>query len=351
MVFDPNTLSGLRNFNEDVYFNNKVTFFKNAIFQEDVTINGVIRTKDIIGSFSGDVTGNLTGNVIGDVSGSVSGSLNSLGISTVKDIRITGQLYDGDNDPGLSGQVLASDGTDLVWINTSDANVGSATSVGVNLDSTDSNQFVAFVGESSGTNPIRVDTQFTYNPSSNTLSAGTFSGSGESLSSLNASNLSSGTVPADRLPATLPASSGTNLTNLNATNLSSGTVNVNRLGTDGTRDSTTFLRGDNTWQEVKQTFDIVSKTSAYTLAVGDVGSIISITTGGVTVPTAVFTSGDTILIYNNSTSSQTITQGSNVTLRLPGTSETGNRTIQQRGLVTVLCLASDEFLITGTGLL
>jgi hypothetical protein len=43
-------------------------------------------------------------------------------------------------------------------------------------------------------------------------------------SSLNASNLSSGTVPDARFPATLPALNGSALTALNATNLGSGTV-------------------------------------------------------------------------------------------------------------------------------
>ena len=33
----------------------------------------------------------------------------------------------------------------------------------------------------------------------------------------------------------------------NAADLTSGTLNVLRLGTSGTRDATTFLRGDNTW--------------------------------------------------------------------------------------------------------
>ncbi len=48
-------------------------------------------------------------------------------------------------------------------------------------------------------------------------------------SSLNASNLSSGTVPDSRFPATLPTISGVNLTSLNASNLASGTVSDARL--------------------------------------------------------------------------------------------------------------------------
>jgi hypothetical protein len=93
-----------------------------------------------------------------------------------------------------------------------------------------------------------------------------------------------------------------------------------------------------------------AKTSAYTLAIGDVGKHISITTGGVTVPSAVFAAGDIISIYNNSSSNQTITQGASVTLRLAGTATTGNRTLAQRGIATVLCVASNEFVISGAGL-
>ena len=74
--------------------------------------------------------------------------------------------------------------------------------------------------------------------------------SGANLTSLNAGNLGSGTLPDARFPVTLPSVSGANLTALNATNLGSGTVPVTRLGTAGTRDATTFLRGDNTWAVV-----------------------------------------------------------------------------------------------------
>jgi hypothetical protein len=46
------------------------------------------------------------------------------------------------------------------------------------------------------------------------VTAGQFYGNGSTLTNLNASNLSSGTIPDARFPATLPAVSGANLTNL-----------------------------------------------------------------------------------------------------------------------------------------
>ena len=93
-----------------------------------------------------------------------------------------------------------------------------------------------------------------------------------------------------------------------------------------------------------------NQTGAYVLVATDDGKTISITTGGVTVPASIFSAGSTITIYNNSGSSQTVTQGSSVTLRLAGSASTGNRTVAQYGVVTVLCVASNTFVITGSGL-
>jgi hypothetical protein len=93
-----------------------------------------------------------------------------------------------------------------------------------------------------------------------------------------------------------------------------------------------------------------AKATSYILTANDVGELINITTGGVTVPSSIFAAGNSITIYNNSGSSQTITQGSGVTLRLAGVSTTGNRTLDQRGLANVLCVGSDEFVISGAGL-
>jgi hypothetical protein len=95
---------------------------------------------------------------------------------------------------------------------------------------------------------------------------------------------------------------------------------------------------------------INSQVTAYTLLATDAGRCISITTGGVTVPSGVFAAGDAVTIFNNSTSSQTITQASGVTLRQTGTANTGNRTLAQYGVATLLCVASNTFVISGGGL-
>ena len=68
------------------------------------------------------------------------------------------------------------------------------------------------------------------------------------ISAVAASKLS-GIVADARFPATLPTASGANLTSLNASNLGSGTVPTARLGS-GTASSSTFLRGDQTYAEV-----------------------------------------------------------------------------------------------------
>ena len=92
-----------------------------------------------------------------------------------------------------------------------------------------------------------------------------------------------------------------------------------------------------------------SQTTSYILVAGDTGKHV-FTTAGVTVPSGVFAVGEAVTIYNNTTGDLTITQGTNVTMRQAGASGTGNRTLAQRGLATVLCVsgsAGTEFVIAG----
>ena len=102
---------------------------------------------------------------------------NVTGIATVgTDLYLNGKLFDADGDFGTAGQLLSSDGTNLNWIDASTTSVANANNVGTNVNSTNADQFITFVGASSGNNPIRVNTNIKYNPSSNTLSQINISG-------------------------------------------------------------------------------------------------------------------------------------------------------------------------------
>ena len=123
-----------------------------------------------------------------------------------------------------------------------------------------------------------------------------------------------------------------------------GSTAINTTGTITTTGAITD--GTGSIRQIPQN----AQTGAYVLTLSDVGKHISITTGGVTLPEDIFAIGDNITIFNNSASSQTITQGTGVTLRSGGSTATGNRTLGAYGVATILCVAADTFVITGTGL-
>jgi len=121
--------------------------------------------------------------------------------------------------------------------------------------------------------------------------------SGTNLTALNATQLTSGTVPDARFPATLPAASGVNLTALNATQLTSGTVPIGRIGASGTPSASTYLRGDNSWATV--TGGSASDSFA-TIAVAGQGSVVA----------------------DSSTDTLTLVAGSNITITTDASTDT-----------------------------
>jgi len=168
-------------------------------------------------------------------------------------------------------------------------------------------------------------------------------------------------------------------TNLTAIVPQQGSISISSFSATGTPSSSTYLRGDNTWSSLTlpnaltagtgltatSTFNgsaavtfnatgstINSQTSSYVLVAADAGKTISITTGGVTVPNSVLSAGNIVTIYNNSGSSQTITQGGGVTLQWAGqtTSSTGNRTLGLYGIATLIYITSSVAVISGAGL-
>ena len=100
-------------------------------------------------------------------------NINVSGIHTVTGILDAGGgIKDSSDSIGTSGKVLSSTGSGLAWIDPSEGSTTNAINVGTNLNSTDADQFVAFMGTSSGNNPVRVDAGVKYNPSTNLLKVG-----------------------------------------------------------------------------------------------------------------------------------------------------------------------------------
>lgn len=170
----------------------------------------------------------------------------------------------------------------------------------------------------------------------------------------------SGNIPSPTLtgtPTAPTAAPGTNTTQVATTAFVTATTSA--LGTMSTQNANAVAITGGTMSGMTSIADTIgnvrnipiqSKTTGYTLIASDNGQVVSITTGGVTVPSGVFSAGQAVSVYNNSGSSQTITQGGGVTMTLASSGLTGNRTLGGYGLCTVLCIASNTFVITGAGI-
>lgn len=74
-----------------------------------------------------------------------------------------------------------------------------------------------------------------------------------------------------------------------------------------------------------------------------------VATASITINNSVFTAGDVIVVYNNSSGNITITAGTITTMRLAGTATTGSRTLAQRGIATLYFNTASEVIVGGTG--
>ena len=158
---------------ENLYVYGKLTYdFKG----DDITVKSINVTSP--STFSSDVT--FTGDITLDEI--TCRNADVTGVATVRTgLYVDGNFYDASGDVGNSGQLLSSTGSGTNWIDANTTSVANSINVGTNLNSTDADQFITFVESSSGNNPIRVDTDLKYNPSTNRLTAGSFAGDGSAL--------------------------------------------------------------------------------------------------------------------------------------------------------------------------
>lgn len=142
-----------------------------------------------------------------------------------------------------------------------------------------------------------------------------------------------------------------NGTATNATNLTgSGSISSTAAATtQAAKTSNTTVATTEFVDRLRSLLVASTGSGGGTAQLDDRGCLLSVN-GTVTIPNAVFAANDTFTIYNNSASNITITQGASLTLRLVGTATTGNRTLAQRGLATVVFISGSEAVISGGGL-
>ena len=136
----------------------------------------------------------------------------------------------------------------------------------------------------------------------------------------------------------------------NTPNITVGTVGCGNITSSGTIGSGT-ITSTGSINDADGNIRVVpnsAKASQHALTFADRGKLMNSTSGGFVINSGIFSAGDVFTLYNSSGSNVSIT-GSGVTLRLVGKSDTGTRTLAQRGLATVVCVASNEFVVTGGG--
>ena len=148
---------------------------------------------------------------------------------------------------------------------------------------------------------------------------------------------------------------GSGLTAINASNIGSGTVPTARLGS-GTASSSTFLRGDSTFQTVVT--DLVNDTSPQLGGTLDVnGQYISFPDSNGTTNQARFGTGDDLKIYHQSNSSYILNTtgnlniGSNNEVRIKGGNDAGENCaiFKDNGAVELYHDNSKKFETTSNG--
>lgn len=316
-----------------------------------------------------DASGNFSANVI-TANGSAITAINANNISTgtLANARTTAASANGastivarDASGNFSANIITADGSAITAINANNISTGTIANARTTASSANSASTIVL------------------RDSSGNFTANIISANGSSLTAINASNISTGTLSnslttasssngastivardaSGNFSANIITASGSAITSINASNISTGTLaNARTTASDANGASTIVARDASGSFSANQISDaagnvrdipINTQTTSYTLVSGDIGKFVS-TNSNVTVPNAVFAAGDVVSVYNSTGSNITVVQGGAVTLRQAGTANTGNRTLQQYGVATVLCTAANNFVITGSGL-
>ena len=280
------------------------------------------------------VTATITGSVSGS-SGSCTGNA-ATAAKLASSVTIGGATFDGSANIDLPGVNTAGDQ------NTS-GTAAVATAITVADESTETSCNVLFTTAATGDLGAKSGTNLTFNSNTGELAATLFSGSGTSLTALNASNISSGTLAKERVATLNQSTTGTAAGLTNTPNITVGTIGCGNItGTGTVSDSKGNLRS------IPLNPATSTTSSSYTLVASDAGKCI-VAGSTVVIPNATIGGGDAVTIVNNSASEITLTnQVANLYNTADGTTPTK---LAARGMATILFMyGGTTAYISGAGL-
>ena len=129
-------------------------------------------------------------------------------------------------------------------------------------------------------------------------------------------------------------------------NSSDGTINVSNITVTAATNNISTSAG--TVSDSKGEIRLLpanSQGSTYSLVAADHGKLI-IASNTITVPSGVFSAGQQIKIFNNTASTIAINR-SGVTMFFAKDGSNADRTLGTRGVATLICTASNTFVVTG----
>jgi hypothetical protein len=98
-------------------------------------------------------------------------------------------------------------------------------------------------------------------------------------------------------------------------------------------------------------FSVTTINGPYTLQTSDVGNLIKINSGvsTVSISSNTFSFGNSFMIYNGTSTKQTVSQGTGVSFYSgDGTAVIGNKFLSENQMTTILCSSSNnEFIFVG----
>lgn len=180
--------------------------------------------------------------------------------------------------------------------------------------------------------------------STNTVTNKTISGASNTITNIPLSTGVTGTLPVANGGTGVTSSTGSGSVVLST----SPTLVTPALGTPSSGNLTNTTVDGTNKVGYRNLPPVGTQTGSYTLAVGDVGKYVQVSTGGsITIPTSIFAEGDAISIYNNTTGNITITC-SITTAYIAGTdSDKATMTLATRGVATILFISSTVCVVTG----